>query len=96
MSSYIFLPLFGWNNTSAENGCGADDADETTGGGIGADKLVTNGGGNPECDAAEEVGCNDDMETGRGGGVGRVSVEFGAGESCALFELEKNRKTKYF
>lgn len=51
---------------------------------------MTNGGGNPECDAADDVGCIDDMETGRGGGVGRVSVEFCcAGDNCALFELKK-------
>lgn len=73
------LPLLGWNKTSAENGCGAVGADETTGGGIGADKLVTNGGGKLEWDAADDAGCNDDEET--GGGVGRVRVAFGAGDN---------------
>lgn len=36
------------------------------------------------------------METGSGGGVGRVSVEFGAGDNCALFELGHDDGTDVF
>lgn len=75
------LPLLDWNRDSAENGCGATDAELAleTGGGNGAANI---GGGRVEY--VTLVAGAEPIEP--GGGVGLVN-EFVAGDNCALLVL---------